>query len=161
MSKILVAYYSAQGHTKRAAKIVAERLGADLFELRPTKPYEESDFDWANLESRVSKERANEELQDVDLVQEVPDNWDSYDIVLIGYPLWYAIPAWPINRFIKINSFIGKIVVPFCTSHSSPLSDSDKMLHRMTSTGDWRPGIRFYQDVPEEELASWAEGLGF
>lgn len=160
MSKILVVYYSAQGHTKNAAEIIARKLGADLFELQPAKPYSEKDFDWTDLESRVSQEHNDEALRDIDLVQERPDNWDEYDVVLIGYPIWYGIAAWPVNRFVKINSFIDKVVQPFCTSHSSPLGDSDKLLEGMTSSGDWREGARFFQDPKVDELENWAEGLG-
>ena len=160
MSKILVAYYSAQGHTKRTAEIIARKLKADLFELQPVKAYSEADFDWGDFNSRVSQEHNDESLRDIDLVQEKPDNWDDYDVVLIGYPIWYGIAAWPVNRFIKINSFIDKTVVPFATSHSSPLEDSDKLLHQMTSSGNWRDGVRFYQDAPEGELENWAESLG-
>ena len=160
MSKVLVAYYSAQEHTKRAAEIIAKRLGADLFELQPVKPYSEADFDWTDLESRVSQEHNDESLRDIDLVQETPENWDDYDAVLIGYPVWYGIAAWPVNRFVKINSFVNKTVVPFCTTHSSPLGESDKLLHEMTSSGDWREGVRFFQDAPAGELEDWAESLG-
>lgn len=160
MSKTLVVYYSATGQTERVAKIAAEKLGADLFELQPATPYSEADFDWTDLESRVSKEHNDESLRDIDLVQETPENWDEYDTVLIGCPIWYGIFAWPVNRFMKINSFADKTVVPFCVSHSSPLGDSDKLLHEMTSSGDWKDGYRFAMDPSEEEIDSWLKGLG-
>ncbi len=161
MGKTLVAYYSATGQTERVARIIAEKLGAHLFELQPTAPYSEADFDWTNPESRVSKEHGDESLRDVDLVQETPENWEEYDTVFIGCPIWYGIFAWPVNRFMKINSFADKTVVPFCVSHSSPLGDSDQQLRAMTSSGDWKNGVRFAMDPSEEEIEEWLKGLGF
>ena len=161
MGKTLVAYYSATGQTERVARIIAEKLGANLFELQPAAPYSEADFDWTNPESRVSKEHGDESLRDVDLVQETPENWEEYDTVFIGCPIWWGIFAWPVNRFMKINSFADKTVVPFCVSHSSPLGDSDQQLRAMTSSGDWKNGIRFAMNPSEEEIEEWLKGLGF
>lgn len=160
MGKTLVVYYSASGQTERVARIIAEKLGANLFELQPTAPYSEADFDWTNPESRVSKEHGDENLRNVDLVQETPENWEEYDTVFIGCPIWYGIFAWPANRFMKINSFADKTVVPFCVSHSSPLGDSDQQLRAMTSSGDWKNGVRFAMDPSEAEIEEWLKGLG-
>ena len=84
--KILVAYYSATGSTKAVAETIAETTGADLFEITPKDPYSDDDLDWTNDDSRVSKEHVDESLRDVELTSTTPENWDSYDTVLIGYP---------------------------------------------------------------------------
>ena len=160
MGKKLVVFYSAQGHTRAVSEKVAKLLGADLFELQPVQPYTEADFDWTNPDSRVSREHNDENLRNIDLVQETPDNWDEYDTILIGYPIWYGIAAWPVNRFVKINSFINKTVAPFCTSHSSPLGDSDSLLQNMTTSGEWKEGFRFFQEPSDMEIESWIHGLG-
>lgn len=84
--KTLVVYYSASGRTKTVAETIAETAGADLFEIVPDEPYTSEDLDWTNDDSRVSREHDNESLRDVELVKVTPDNWDSYDTILIGYP---------------------------------------------------------------------------
>lgn len=99
--KTLVVYYSASGNTERVAKDIAEAAGADLFEIVPTEVYTSEDLNWTNSDSRVSREHDDESLRDVPLTTtEVPD-WDSYDIVFIGYPIWWGIAAWPVDTFVK------------------------------------------------------------
>ncbi|MEI3186351.1 MAG: flavodoxin [Lachnospiraceae bacterium] len=85
----MVVYYSASGRTKTVAETIAETAGADLFEIVPDEPYTSEDLDWTNDDSRVSREHDNESLRDVELVKVTPDNWDSYDTILIGYPIWW------------------------------------------------------------------------
>ena len=91
--KVLVVYYSASGNTRRIAEEIAEAAGADLFEIVPTEVYTSDDLNWTNSDSRVSREHDDESLRDVPLTAtEVPD-WDSYDTVFIGYPIWWGIAA--------------------------------------------------------------------
>ena len=158
-NKVLVAYYSAQGHTKRVAEAAAEELNADLFEIVPQEPYSDADLDWANEQSRVSREYEDESLRDVPLRQTAPDNWADYDTVLIGYPIWWAIAAWPCNHFAADNDFAGKKVVPFCTSSSSGLGQSGKLLADAAGTGNWQTGQRFSSGVSDSEVRSWAAGI--
>ena len=141
--KILVAYYSATGSTKAVAETIAETTGADLFEITPKDPYSDDDLDWTNDDSRVSKEHVDESLRDVELTSTTPENWDSYDTVLIGYPIWWGIAAWPVDHFVTDNDFSGKTVIPFCTSASSGIGDSGNLLEKMGGTGDWQEGQRF------------------
>lgn len=161
MGKTLVAYYSGQGHTRRVAQIIASKLGVDLFEIQPAEAYSDADFDWTDNDSRVSREHNDEGLRDMELVQLTPDNWSEYDTVLLGYPIWWGIAAWPVNAFLKGNIFADKIVQPFCTSHSSPLGGSDKLLiDYVSGYKEWRDGVRFQQDAPDDVIENWAEGLG-
>ena len=129
--KTLVVYYSASGRTKTVAETIAETAGADMFEIVPDEPYTSEDLDWTNDDSRVSREHDNESLRDVELVKVTPDNWDSYDTILIGYPIWWGIAAWPVDNFVKGNDFSGKTVIPFCTSSSSGLGQSGTLLEQM------------------------------
>lgn len=158
--KILVAYYSATGSTKAVAETIAETTGADLFEITPKDPYSDDDLDWTNDDSRVSKEHVDESLRDVELTSTTPENWDSYDTVLIGYPIWWGIAAWPVDHFVTDNDFSGKTVIPFCTSASSGIGDSGNLLEKMAGTGDWQEEQRFSSGASASDVNAWVESLG-
>lgn len=158
--KTLVVYYSASGNTERVAKDIAEAAGTDLFEIVPTEVYTSDDLDWTNSDSRVSREHDDESLRDVPLTTtEVPD-WDSYDTVFIGYPIWWGIAAWPVDTFVKNNDFTGKTVIPFATSSSSGMGQSGSLLADMAGTGEWQEGQRFSSGVSSDDVQSWVNGLG-
>lgn len=158
--KTLVVYYSASGNTERVAKDIAEAAGADLFEIVPTEVYTSDDLDWTNPDSRVSREHDDESLRDVPLTTtEVPD-WDSYDTVFIGYPIWWGIAAWPVDTFVKNNDFTGKTVIPFATSSSSGIGQSGSLLADMAGTGEWQEGQRFSSGVSSDDVQSWVNVLG-
>lgn len=158
--KTLVVYYSASGNTERVAKDIAEAAGADRFEIVPTEVYTSEDLNWTNSDSRVSREHDDESLRDVPLTTtEVPD-WDSYDTVFIGYPIWWGIAAWPVDTFVKNNDFTGKTVIPFATSSSSGMGQSGSLLADMAGTGDWQEGQRFSSGVSGDDVQSWVNGLG-
>lgn len=158
--KTLVIYYSASGNTARVAKDIAEAAGADLFEIVPTEVYTSEDLNWTNPDSRVSREHDDESLRDVPLTTtEVPD-WDSYDTVFIGYPIWWGIAAWPVDTFVKNNDFTGKTVIPFATSSSSGMGQSGSLLADMAGTGEWQEGQRFSSGVSSDDVQSWVNGLG-
>lgn len=158
--KTLVVYYSASGNTERVAKDIAEAAGADLFEIVPTEVYTSEDLNWTNPDSRVSREHDDESLRDVPLTTtEVPD-WDSYDTVFIGYPIWWGIAAWPVDTFVKNNDFTGKTVIPFATSSSSGMGQSGSLLADMAGTDEWQEGQRFSSGVSSDDVQSWVNGLG-
>lgn len=158
--KTLVVYYSASGNTERVAKDIAEAAGADLFEIVPTEVYTSDDLDWTNPDSRVSREHDDESLRDMPLTTtEVPD-WDSYDTVFIGYPIWWGIAAWPVDTFVKNNDFTGKTAIPFATSSSSGMGQSGSLLADMAGTGEWQEGQRFSSGVSSDDVQSWVNGLG-
>ena len=158
--KTLVVYYSASGNTERVAKDIVEAAGADLFEIVPTEVYTSEDLNWTNSDSRVSREHDDESLRDVPLTTtEVPD-WDSYDTVFIGYPIWWGIAAWPVDTFVKNNDFTGKTVIPFATSSSSGMGQSGSLLADMAGTGEWQEGQRFSSGVSSDDVQSWVNGLG-
>ena len=158
--KTLVVYYSASGNTERVAKDIAEAAGADLFGIVPTEVYTSDDLNWTNSDSRVSREHDDESLRDVPLTTtEVPD-WDSYDTVFIGYPIWWGIAAWPVDGFVKANDFTGKTVIPFATSSSSGMGQSGSLLADMAGTGDWQEGQRFSSGASASDVQSWVNGLG-
>lgn len=158
--KTLVVYYSASGNTERVAKAAAEAAGADLFEIVPVEPYTSEDLNWTNDNSRVSREHNDESLRDVELTSTEVANWDSYDTVLIGYPIWWGIAAWPTDGFVKANDFTGKTVIPFCTAASSGIGQSGKLLADLAGTGDWQEGKRFASSASDQEVASWIGEFG-
>lgn len=158
--KTLVVYYSASGNTEEAANYIAGAMEADLFELEPTQNYNDADLDWTNNDSRVSHEHDNPEERKVALVADTVENWDSYDTVFIGYPIWWGIAAWPVDGFIAANDFTGKTVIPFCTSSSSGLGESGKLLEEAAGTGQWLEGIRFRSGASEETVTQWIDSLG-
>lgn len=158
--KTLVVYYSATGNTKNVAETIAQVTGGDLFEIEPKEPYTDDDLDWTNDDSRVSREHEDESSRDVELTStEVPD-WDSYDTVYIGYPIWWGIAAWPVDGFVKANDFTGKTVVTFCTAASSGIGQSGDLLEEMAGTGNWISGERFRSGATEDDIRAWIDGLG-
>lgn len=157
--KTLVVYYSATGNTENVANYIATATDGDLFELEPAEPYSDADLNWTDDNSRVVREHDDESLRDIELVADTVENWDSYDTVFIGYPIWWGIAAWPVNGFIEANDFTGKTVIPFCTSSSSGLGESGELLAEMAGTGDWQEGQRFRSDVSESDVTAWVESL--
>ena len=155
----LVVYFSATGNTEQAATYIADITGGDLFELEPADPYTDEDLNYNNEDSRVSQEYADESLRDVELVSDTVENWDSYDTVFIGYPIWWGIAAWPVNNFVKNNDFSGKTVIPFATSSSSGMGQSGTLLKGMAGTGNWLAGNRFSSGASKSTVETWVNGL--
>ena len=157
---VLVVYYSATGSTEAAAEYIAEATGGTLFAIEPEEPYTDADLNWSDDNSRVTREHEDESLRDMNLVSAAVENWDDYDTVFIGYPIWWGIAAWPVNPFVEANDFSGKTVIPFCTSASSGLGESGQLLAELAGTGDWQEGTRFSSGVSEADVQAWVESLG-
>ena len=159
--KALVVYFSATGSTKAVAETIADTTGGDLFEIQPEDPYTDEDLNWSDDNSRVTKEHEDESLRDVALTTTKVENWDSYDTIFIGYPIWWGIAAWPVDNFVKENDFSRKTVIPFCTSASSGIGDSGQLLEKMAGSGNWQDGERFSSGASESEVADWVKSVGF
>lgn len=158
--KTLVVYYSATNNTAEVANIISDETGGELFEILPAEPYTAEDLDWTNENSRVCREHDNEDERNVELISASVADWESYDVVYIGYPIWWGIAAWPVDGFIEANDFTDKTVIPFCTSSSSDLGESGTLLEQMAGTGNWQEGKRFQSGASEDEVRSWVESLG-
>ncbi len=159
-SKTLVVYFSATGSTERIANMIAEVTGADVFVITPAEPYTDADLDWTDSSSRVSYEHDHPEAQnEVALTETTPENWDQYDTVYIGYPIWWGNAAWPVNQFVTGNDFTGKAVIPFCTSSSSGFGQSGTLLTEMAGTGEWLEGARFSYGTEEADIQAWVNDL--
>ena len=157
---VLVVYYSASGNTETAANYIAQATGGDIFEITPAEPYTSDDLNWTDENSRVSREHEDESLRDVELTTTEVENWDSYDTVFIGYPIWWGIAAWPVDGFVEANDFSGKTVIPFCTSSSSGLDQSGELLAQLAGTSDWQEGQRFRSSASQEDINEWVDSLG-
>lgn len=157
--KTLVVYYSASGHTEDVAGYIAAATGGDTFELEPVEAYTSEDLNYSDEDSRVVYEHDNPDARAVELAAATVPDWESYDTIFVGYPIWWGIAAWPVNQFIETNDFTGKTVIPFCTSASSGLGESGELLKEMAGTGDWLEGQRFQSSISEEDVQAWVEGL--
>lgn len=157
--KTLVVYYSATGNTEEVANYIVAATGADAFELEPVEPYSDDDLNWTDDNSRVVYEHDNPDQRTVELVASTVPDWESYNTVYIGYPIWWGIAAWPVDGFIEGNDFTGKTVIPFCTSSSSDLGESGELLEEAAGTGNWMEGMRFSSGASEADVQAWVEGL--
>ena len=157
--KTLIVYYSATGSTKKVAEEIAQNLNADLFEIEPVDTYTSDDLNWTDSNSRVTREHNDESLRDIKLKNTKVSNWENYDTVLIGYPIWWGIAAWPVNNFVKDNDFTGKTVIPFCTSASSGLGQSGELLEEMANGGNFKKGRRFSSGASTSDIKKWTDSL--
>lgn len=139
--KTLVAVFSASGVTKRVGKEIARISGGDFFEIIPREIYTSDDLNWSNKNSRSSLEM-NDPSARPEIANAVQD-MDSYDTVIIGFPIWWGVAPRIIETFLESYDFSGKTIVPFCTSGGSGVGRSDTALHKNVS-GDvkWKKGVQ-------------------
>lgn len=137
-AKTLVVYYSATGTTERVAQMIANETGGSLWQLTPSQPYTSADLNYTDSNSRVVREHDSGNPH-TELSNPTPDNWDEYDTVFVGAPIWWYQASWVINDFLQKNDFGMKTVVPFVTSVSSPLGDSDKKCKNWQRVAIGRP----------------------
>ena len=159
-SRVLVAYFSATGNTEAVAGYIAQATGGDLFEITPADPYTVDDLNWTDENSRVVYEYENPDERDTELASDTPDGWEDYDVIFLGYPIWWYDAAWPVDGFVEANDFTGKTVIPFCTSSSSGLGESGSRLAELAGAGDWLEGQRFPSGATQVDVEAWVDGLG-
>ena len=153
MGKTLVAYFSVSGVTARAAKAIAEALGADLFEIAPAEPYTAADLDWTNKRSRSSIEMDDPTCRPA-LAGRVED-MDAYDMVLVGFPIWWGVEPRAVDTFFEAYDFSGKAMVPFATSGGSGIGRAEQSVRAHCPAGSWKPGAL----VTAGGAAAWARQL--
>ncbi|MDO5583337.1 flavodoxin [Mitsuokella multacida] len=152
MSKILVAYFSATGTTKRVAERLARVAQADLFEIRPAVPYSSADLDWTNKASRTSKERADESIRPA-LAVKLADV-SAYATVYIGFPIWWYVAPRIIATFLESCDFSGKTIVPFATSGGSGMGRTVEELKRICPAARFLSG-QVLNGISDKGLADW------
>lgn len=155
--RVLVLYFSATGSTKAVAEYIAAAAGGTLFAITPAEPYTQADLNWSDPDSRVCREHDAPESRRIALEQTAVPDWQGYDTVYLGYPIWWGIVAWPVSSFAAANDFTGKTVIPFCTSASSGLGSSGTLLAEAAGTGRWLEGIRFASGADEATVAAWVQ----
>lgn len=156
-SKILVAYFSATNTTKTVASYIADSLNCDIYEITPQEPYSPDDLEYNNSNSRTSIEMNDKNARPA--VSGSVDNMQQYDIVFIGYPIWWGDAPRIINTFLESYDFSGKTIVPFCTSGSSDISQSELNLKAVYSDAKWLDGKRFSSSTSQSEIEEWLNGL--
>lgn len=156
-SKILVAYFSATGTTKGVAQTISDTLGADLYEITPQDPYTDADLDYSDSSSRSTVEMNDENARPA--ISGSVENMEQYDVVFIGYPIWWGDAPRIISTFMESYNFGGKTIVPFCTSGSSGIGTSAANLAKLTDNADWLDGQRFGSSASQSEITDWLNGL--
>lgn len=154
MKKILVAYFSASGVTKGVAENMAKAAGADLFEIAPKQPYTDADLNWMDKQSRSTLEMKDRNCRPAMATK--PDI-TGYDVILVGFPIWWYREPSIIDTFMESADFTGKTVAPFCTSGGSGLGDSAKNMQVLAPGAKVLDGKRFSSSAPADELKMWAE----
>ena len=154
MSKKLVAYFSASGTTAKVAKKMAEAIGADLFEIKPEKPYSGADLNWQNKNSRSSVEMNDRSSRPAIAVKAA--DMPQYDVVFVGFPVWWYREPSIIDTFMESYDFAGKTVIPFATSGGSGLGDSAANMQKLAKGAKVVNGKRFSGSASAEELKAWA-----
>ena len=154
MAKALVAYFSASGVTKKLAEKLAKVIGADLFEIVPETPYTKADLNWMDKKSRSSVEM-NDRSSRPAIASKVED-MAQYDVVFIGFPVWWYREPSIIDTFAEAYDFGGKTIVPFATSGSSGIGESGMNIGALAKDAHVFAGERFKTGVSEDELKEWA-----
>ena len=154
--KVLVAYFSATGTTKAVAEDLAKVMNATLFEIEPTRPYTDADLDWRDDKSRSSVEMHDPNSRPA--VKNKVDDMAQYDVVFLGYPIWWYIAPTIINTFIDENNLGGKKVYCFATSGGSPIDPCVEALKKQYPDIDWQEG-KLLNHATKKTLEAWKKDI--
>lgn len=158
MKKALIAYFSCTGTTEKLAKGIATAVKGDLYKITPLVPYTKADLNWNDKNSRSSIEMRNKSSRP-EIIGKLA-TLAIYDVIFIGFPIWWYLPPTIINTFIESYDFSYKTVIPFATSGGSGVGECDKFLQNSCSLStNWRPARRFDKNTHVEELKVWIESL--
>lgn len=157
-SKVLVVYFSATNTTKGVAEHIASGLSADIYEIVPEEPYTDADLNYHDNNSRTTIEMNDPNVRPA--ISGSVENMEQYDIVFIGYPIWWGQAPRIMCTFMESYDFSGKTIVPFCTSGSSGIGSSATNLERLTEGADWLSGTRFSGSASQNTIMEWVRGLG-
>lgn len=155
--KVLVTYFSATNTTARIAEKLANVTGGELYAITPAKTYTSADLDWHNKQSRSSVEMNDPKSRPA--LKEKKANIADYDVVFIGYPIWWDLAPRIINTFIENHDLKGKKVIPFATSGGSTISHSAATLKKEYPALDWKEA-RLLNRADEKTIRTWVEKLG-
>lgn len=154
MSKVLVAYFSASGVTAKIAERLAEATGGSLFEIEPEIPYTNADLNWQDRNSRSTVEMNDRKSRPA--IRAQVEDMGQYDVVFVGFPVWWYREPSIIDTFMEAYDFGGKTVIPFATSGGSPIGDAGKNMQALASGAKVAAGKRFGADTSAKALGDWA-----
>ena len=157
MSKKLVAYFSASGVTESVARTLAQTADADLYKIQPEVPYTSADLDWMDKKSRSSLEMNDPASRPAIVTGDL--DVSSYDVIFLGFPVWWYVAPTIINTFLEAYDFAGKTVIPFATSGSSGIENSEKKLQQQYPSINWKSGKLLNGHLDSTALASWVKTL--
>lgn len=157
-TKVLVAYFSATGTTEGVAEHIANGLNADIYEIVPEDPYTDADLNYNDDNSRTTIEMNDPSARPA--ISGSVENMDQYDIVFIGYPIWWGEAPRIVSTFMESYDFSGKTIVPFCTSGGSGVGSSASNLEELTSGATWLDGQRLNGGDSQDTVMEWVNGLG-
>jgi flavodoxin len=159
MSKRLVAYFSASGVTRKVAEALAEAASADIYEIKPEVPYTQADLNWQDEQSRSSVEMRDKAFRPP--MANANANVAAYDVVFVGFPIWWYVAPTIINTFLEAYDLAGKTIVPFATSGSSGIGNTVAELRpSVDTTATITEGKMLNGRQTAESLAAWVESLG-
>ena len=156
MKKVLVAYFSASGVTEGVAKQLAEVMGGDLHKIQPEQPYTDADLDWRDKQSRSSVEMKDKNSRPA--ITNKLANMQDYDVVYVGFPIWWYTAPTIINTFMEAYDFKGKTVIPFATSGGSSIKKACEDLNAAYPDVNWKEG-KLLNRASKQELETWIKGL--
>ncbi len=154
MTKKLVAYFSPTGTTAQVAKKLAEAIGADVFEIQPVEKYSAPDLDWNDEQSRSTKEMHDKSFRPA--IAEKLENMEQYDVLYVGFPIWWFVAPTIINTFLESYDLSGKTIVPFATSLGSSIGKTNQELLPSCEGAKLLTGKVLKSDESVEELKTWA-----
>ena len=153
----LVAYFSATGNTEGVAELLQTALDADLYEIVPEVAYTSEDLNYSSDDCRANQEQNDPDARPA--IDGSVENMDSYDVIFLGYPIWWGEAPKIISTFLESYDFTGKTIVPFCTSGSSGIGSSAEHLAGLAGSSTWLEGACFAPGASQEEVAAWVDGL--
>ena len=156
--KIAVIYFSATGTTKKIAGYIKDATGGYLIEIIPKEKYTDSDLNYGNNNSRANKEQNDSKARPA-ISNNI--NTDSYDVIFLGYPIWWGDVPKIILTFLDSYNLNGKTIIPFCTSGSTDISGSLNTLKNYNKNITWIDGKRYSSDATKDEVTNWVNGFGF
>ena len=154
MNKKLVAYFSATGTTEQVAKRLAEAIQADVFEIQPVEKYSAPDLDWNDKQSRSTKEMHDKSFRPA--ITDKVENMQQYDVLYLGFPIWWFVAPTIINTFLEGYDLSGKTIVPFATSLGSDMGRTNEELLPSCDGAKLIFGKVLKADASVEELKTWA-----
>lgn len=158
MSKRLVAYFSASGVTAKVAENLADAIGADVFEIQPEVPYTKADLNWMDKESRSTIEMSDPTSRPAIAVKR--DNMDEYDIIFVGFPIWWYVAPTIVNTFLESHNLKGKTIIPFATSGGSGMGKTVELLRSSCAPDTrWNEGKRLSSHASAQEVSAWTKSL--